>query len=59
MRNRLDNASIAQPLDGRPSDGETAVPTNGLSKRATPRKLCGCNQIGRAMRNNALSVKLS
>jgi len=41
MRNRLGNASIAQHLDERPSDGETAIPRQGLSKYATPRKRRG------------------
>jgi len=26
MRNLLDTSSVAQPLDGKPSDGETAFP---------------------------------
>ena len=59
MRNHPDNASIAQLLDGTPSDGETAVPTNDLSEHATPRKLCGCSPISRAMPEQRVSVKLS
>jgi len=56
MRNRLGNASIAQHLDERPSDGETAIPTRDVSKRAAPRKLRGrAAELDQPCRSNVAS----